>query len=97
MRIVGRDILDEFCRAHADGRKWIGNWIAETAATRWRTPQDIKDRYRGASFLKDNQVIFNVKGNRYRMEVLVAYNTGTVVIQWIGTHSEYTKRMRQKQ
>lgn len=93
MRIIGREKLDEFCRAHADSQKWLSNWIADTAATRWSTPQDIKDRYRSASFLSENRVIFNVKGNRYRMEVQVTYNTGIVVIRWIGTHSEYTKRM----
>ena len=92
MRIVGRDKLDEFVGAHADARPWIENWIAEVEASRWRTPQEIKDRYAFASFLADNVMYFNVKGNRYRLEVLVAYNTGTVVVRWLGTHAEYTKR-----
>ncbi|OGT75378.1 MAG: addiction module toxin RelE [Gammaproteobacteria bacterium RIFCSPLOWO2_02_FULL_56_15] len=93
MRIVGRDKLDEFCRAHADSRNWISNWIADTKSASWWSPQDIKAQYATASFLAENRVIFNVKGNRYRMEVLVAYNTGVVIIRWIGTHAEYTKRL----
>ena len=92
MRIVGRDKLDEFAGAHADARAWIEKWIADCEAIRWQTPQEIKARHASASFLADRVVIFNVKGNRYRLEVQVAYNTGVVVIRWIGTHAEYSKR-----
>ncbi len=92
MRIVGRNKLDDFAGAHADARSWIENWIADTEAARWRAPQDIKNLYSSASFLAGNVVIFNVKGNRYRLEVQVAYNTGVVVVRWMGTHAEYTKR-----
>ena len=92
MRIVGRNKLDEFCHAHADSQGWCSNWIADTNSVRWQTPQDIKSRYASASFLAENRVIFNVKGNKYRMEVQVAYNTGIIIIQWIGTHAEYMKR-----
>lgn len=92
MRIVGRKKLDDFAGAHADARSWIENWIADAEAARWRTPQDIKSLYASASFLAENVVIFNVKGNRYRLEVQVAYNTGVVVVRWMNTHAEYTKR-----
>jgi mRNA interferase HigB len=93
MRIIGRSKLSEFAGTHADARPWIGNWIAETELAQWRTPQELKNLYASASFLADNIVIFNVKGNRYRLEALVAYNTSTVVVRWIGTHAEYTKRI----
>ena len=92
MRIAGRDKLDKFCRAHADSREWISNWIADTNSASWRNPKDIKAQYASASVLAGNRVVFNVKGNRYRMEVQVAYKTGVVVILWTGTHAEYTKR-----
>ena len=92
MLLVGRDRLDEFTKAHADARAWIENWIADVGAARWHSPQDIKGSYASASFLADRVVIFNVKGNRYRLEVQVAYNTGVVVVRWAGTHAEYTKR-----
>jgi mRNA interferase HigB len=92
MRIVGRDKLDEFAGAHADARAWIEIWIAYKEAARWQSPQEIKERYTTASFLADRVVIFNVEGNRYRLEVQVAYSTGVVVVRWIGTHAEYAKR-----
>lgn len=93
MRLVGREKLDEFTKAHADTRAWIENWIADAESARWRTPQDIKASYASASFLANRIVIFNVKGNRYRLEVQVAYNTGVVVVKLAETHAEYTKRM----
>lgn len=96
MQIVGREKLDEFAGEHADTRPWIDNWIADTKLATWRTPQDIKNSYASASFLEDKVVIFNVKGNRYRLEVLVAYKTGTVVIQRVSTHAEYSKANKRK-
>jgi len=96
MHVVGRDKLDEFCAEHADARQWIANWLAATEAAQWRTPQDIKRSHATASFLANNLVIFNVKGNQYRLEVQLAYKTEIVVIRWVGTHAEYTKRIGQK-
>jgi len=92
MRIIGRDKLDEFCASHADARNWIENWIFDVEAARWQTSMVIKNHYASASFLSSNIVIFNVKGNHYRLETKITYNTGIVVVQWIGTHAEYSKR-----
>ncbi len=93
MLIVGRQRLYDFVDAHADARSWIENWIADTEQARWRTPQEIKNVYASASFLDDNVVIFNVKGNHYRLEVQLRYNTRIVIVRWAGTHAEYTKRV----
>ena len=93
MRITGREKLDDFVRMHADARAWIENWIADTETAQWRTSRDIKNSYASASFLAGNVVIFNVKGNHYRLDVQAAYNAGVVVIRWAGTHAQYTKRM----
>ena len=92
MLIVGRQKLHDFVAAHADARSWIENWIADMEQAQWRTPQEIKNVYASASFLGDNVVIFNVKGNHYRLEVQLGYNTHLVIVRWAGTHAEYTKR-----
>ncbi|CAG9169947.1 hypothetical protein LMG23994_01743 [Cupriavidus pinatubonensis] len=55
------------------------------------TPQDIKDRYPTASFVGRNRVIFNIKGNDYRLIVAIAYRIGVVYIKFIGTHGEYDR------
>jgi mRNA interferase HigB len=94
MRIIGLGLLHRFCADHADCRKWIDNWISDAKASTWRTSHDIKQRYQSASFLPEQTVIFNVRGNEYRLETRVAYGMGTVAILWIGTHAEYTRRHR---
>jgi mRNA interferase HigB len=92
MRIVGREKLVSFCSAHGGARKWIASWLSEAEAADWASPQAIKDRYPAASFLARNVVIFNVKGNDFRLEVVVAYQTGAVRILWAGTHAQYDRR-----
>jgi mRNA interferase HigB len=62
----------------------------------WTKPQDIRDQYASASFLPESVVIFNVKGTAYRLEVAVAYRTGTVSIRWLGSHREYDERNRKR-
>ncbi|SDZ43202.1 mRNA interferase HigB [Variovorax sp. YR634] len=92
MRVIGLGVLSAFCDEHADCRKWISNWIRDVKQSTWRTTHDIKLRYAAASFLAENVVIFNVRGNVYRLETQVAFGVGVVAIKWIGTHAEYDKR-----
>lgn len=96
MKVVGRNVLDGFCAKHTDARRWIENWLSYTEEAKWTKPQDIKDRYSSASFLAGNTVIFNVKGNEYRLEVTCAYQASVVVVKWIGTHAEYDERNRKR-
>jgi mRNA interferase HigB len=81
---------------NCDARGWIENWLADVESAAWTTPQDIRHRYASASFLAEGMVIFNVKGNAYRLEVTVAYRTGVVSIEWIGTHREYDARNKRR-
>ena len=91
MRIIGREVLVNFMSRHADSRKWIECWIAETEKIEWSCPQDIKKRYSTVSFLSDNRAIFNVKGNSYRLVCKIAYKTKIVKVDWIVTHAEYSR------
>ena len=92
MRLVGREKLVRFCAAHGEARNWIANWLSEAEAVAWASPQAIKIRYPSASFLAGNTVIFNVKGNAFRLEVVVAYRTGVVQVVRAGTHAQYDRR-----
>lgn len=96
MKVLDRERLERFCRRHSDARGWIENWLADVESAAWRTPQDIRRRYASASFLAAGVVIFNVKGNAYRLEVTVAYRTSVVAIDWIGTHRAYDERNRKR-
>jgi mRNA interferase HigB len=96
MKVVGRKRLEAFCARHADARPWIEAWLAELEATALATPAEVKTRYANASFLEGNTVVFNVKGNRYRLETTIAYRSGVMVINWIGTHGAYDRRNRSR-
>jgi mRNA interferase HigB len=64
-------------------------WAAEARKAAWKTTGDIRRRYPSADFLKGNRVVFNIKGNAYRLVVQIHYNTGAVFIRFTGTHAEY--------
>ena len=91
MKVVGRRRLERFRQRHADARSQIDAWLHEAEEAEWETPNDIKARYADASFLPDNRVIFNLKGNNYRLDTKVNYKNRTVLIKRIGTHAEYDK------
>lgn len=92
VRVIGRDKLLAFGRSHANAKKALDTWFHEADKSEWKTTQDIRDRYGSADFLADNRVIFNIKGNHYRLVVKVRYQNGIVAIEWVGTHAEYSKK-----
>lgn len=57
----------------------------------WRTPVEVKARYVSASFLAGNRVVFNLKGNKYRLDTQIAYQIGVLIVKRIGTHAEYNR------
>jgi mRNA interferase HigB len=66
-------------------------WFAEVKFAQWATPQDVKNRYANASVIANNRVVFNIKGNDYRLIVAIAYKMQYVYVKFIGTHAEYDK------
>jgi mRNA interferase HigB len=92
MQLTGLIKLDDFKKKHAEARGALSVWQAEVEQARWSGPQDVKDRYPSASFLADNLVIFNIKGNSFRLVIKAKYKNGIVLIEWIGTHAEYNKK-----
>jgi mRNA interferase HigB len=91
MQIVGRKVLHDLARQHADVTGAVEAWVCETEEAEWRSPKDVKERYPNASILSDNRVIFNLKGNRYRLEVKISYQNKIVLIKRAGTHAEYSR------
>jgi mRNA interferase HigB len=91
MRIAGREKLNEFTHKHAAAKKPLGAWLALVEREDWRYPQDIKNLYRSVDFLSGNRVVFNIGGNNFRLVVVVRYTASVVLIDRIGTHSEYSK------
>jgi len=91
MRVISKTTLIAFWKAHPDMEDRLKAWHAEAKSAEWKTPDDIKQRYRSADFLADNRVVFNIKGNAYRLVVKIHYNTGIIYIRFIGTHAEYDR------
>lgn len=91
MRIISRKKLKDFWLKHEDAESSLKAWFADTKNAQWNTPVDIKNNYRNASFLAENRVVFNIKGNKYRLIVAIHYHFGLIYIRFIGTHQEYDK------
>ena len=92
MLVLGLPKLEEYKRSHADTRGPLDAWRSEAEKAEWKTTQDIKLRFPSADFLSENRVIFNIKGNKYRLVVQVRYQNNLIVVEWIGTHAEYDKK-----
>ncbi|CAM2157882.1 mRNA interferase HigB [Paraburkholderia tropica] len=91
MKVIAKRVLLKFCDRHPMARQSLLAWHEEAVKAGWMTPQDIKARYASASFVGRNRVIFNIKGNDYRLIVAVAYRIGVVYIKFIGAHGEYDR------
>ena len=89
VRVTNRSTVRVFVDDHADARQPLFAWFEEVEDATWSGPDDIKRRYPSASFLADNRVVFNVKGNKYRVIVAIKYEFFVVYIRFIGTHAEY--------
>ena len=89
MRIISRKTLREFWDRNPDARQPLQAWCDDAKQAEWRTPNDIKNFCRNASFLANNRVVFNIKGNSYRLIVTVQYAHGILYIRFIGTHRDH--------
>jgi mRNA interferase HigB len=97
MIVFGTDVVERILADRA-GHKGSGAaraqyeaWLGVATRARWRTPADVKASHPKASILKAGRVVFNIKGNDYRMIVLVQYKAGVVAIRFFGTHAEYDR------
>lgn len=93
MRIISRKTLKQFydMPQYQDSKEMLDAWWSEASHAQWKTPADIKRKYRSASFLSNNRVVFNICGNKYRLVVHMHYQVGVGYIRFIGIHSAYDK------
>ncbi len=81
--------LRAFWHKHPDAEQPLKAWFEEATQASWSQPSDIKGQYRSASVLKNRRVVFNIKGNEYRLIVAIAYRLQVVYVKLIGTRTEY--------
>jgi mRNA interferase HigB len=91
VRIISRKTLREFWEKHPDSQQALQAWYHDAKQANWKTPADIKSIYRNASIVANNRVVFNIKGNDYRLVVTIQYQHGIIYIRFVGTHAEYDK------
>ena len=89
--MIAKRTLRSFWNKHKDCEQQLKSWYKEAEDAVWKSLGDIKIDYPSASFLKDDRVVFNIKGNNYRLIVKINYSYKIVWIRFIGTHSQYDK------
>lgn len=89
MRVIAVAALRDFWQQHPDADQPLKAWFEEASKAAWTQPSDIKAQYRSASILKNRRVVFNIKGNEYRLIVAIAYRLQIVYVKFIGTHQQY--------
>ena len=91
MRIIARRTLREFWEIHPDVEQPLKIWIGEVKKADWKKPADIKSLFRQVSFVGSDRVVFNIKGNKYRLITAVDYQYGIVYIRFVGSHRDYDR------
>ena len=89
MRIIAKRALREFWSRHPDAKEPLLAWYREVKQADWQMPAQLKETYPSASIVGDNRVIFDIKGNHYRLVVRINYPYRMVYIRFVGTHAEY--------
>ncbi|MBS1249197.1 MAG: mRNA interferase toxin HigB [Chloroflexi bacterium] len=91
MHILKKKTILEYVENHPDAKNQLLSWYHDANSSDWKEPLDIKRTYSNVDFVGDKVVVFDIKGNTYRLIVRVEYQFGKVFIRWFGTHAEYDK------
>ena len=89
MRIIARKTLKDFWERHSDAEQPLKTWFQEIENADWQSFNELKRQFKSASLIGNDRVVFNIKGNVYRIVVLVAFKQGKIFIRFIGTHHDY--------
>ena len=89
MRIIAKRALRECWERYPDAKNPLLAWYHEVLKEDWDTPAKIKAKYGNASIVGDNRVVFNIKGNAYRLVAKINYPYRIVYVRFVGTHAEY--------
>lgn len=89
MRIVSRKTLKEFWKQNKDSEQSLKAWFEEVSNALWKNHAELKQQFGSASIINKKRVVFNIKGNKYRLIVDMEYRIKIVFVVWIGNHQEY--------
>ena len=93
MRIIAFRTLREFWEKpeYADSETSLSSWYHDAKSSNWKNSNELKQQYKSASIVGEGRVVFNIKGNTYRLVVLIDYDFQILFIRFIGTHKQYDK------
>ncbi|MDO4511651.1 MAG: type II toxin-antitoxin system HigB family toxin [Bacteroidales bacterium] len=93
MRVISRRKLEEFYQkeGYANSRVALERWFHTVSGANWRNFADMRQDFPSADYMGNQHYVFNIKGNQYRLVVVVMFTPGLVYIRWVGTHAEYDK------
>lgn len=91
MVIIAWSTITAFYQEHPDAKNALENWYDITEEADWSNINDVKKTFNSADFVGNDRIVFNIKGNKYRLVALIIFRTRTVFIRFIGTHSAYDK------
>jgi len=90
-RVFSKSTIKTFWETHPDSEQYLKTWYDSILSTDWESPNHIKRLFGSASVLGGGRIVFNIKGNKYRMVVKFNFEKRWAFIRFIGTHSEYDK------
>ena len=90
-RIFAKGTLRDFWVLHPDSEQYLKTWYDTAMNSGWKSPNEIKQTYANASILKSGRIVFNIKGNAYRLVVKLNFEKQWIFIRFIGTHEDYDK------
>ncbi len=90
-RIFAKSTLRTFWKKHPASEQYLKTWYDTAMNSDWKTPNQVKHTYANASILKDSRIVFNIKGNSYRLIAKFNFEKQWAFIRFIGTHKEYDK------
>ncbi len=91
MRVIAKKAIVEFYSKHSDARTALEEWYEKTQSTDWESFLDVKQTFNSADYVGGERIVFNIKGNQYRLVALVLYKIKRVYIRFVGTHQEYDR------
>lgn len=91
MRVIAHRTLVKFYMKHPDAKTAVENWFSKAASANWRSFADVKNDFNSADSVGNQHYVFNIKGNDYRLVVVIKFQIKMIYIRFIGTHSEYDK------
>ena len=91
MRVIAKNVLREFWEKHSDCEQLLKSWYQEASNAEWKSPNEIRSEYPSVSIISNNRIVFNIKGNNYRLIIKINYAYQIIWIRFIGTHPEYDR------